>query len=165
MLRALLHHARTVKSEVIEMSLRKRLVSLGAIAAMGSPLASFAATDPYVTVVAATAVNICMVRHGYITSEDGAKYLVEYAKGEGISPDQVSNIMENPSFWRTTEKAIEGQGGCSRIIAMVMGRTRKSTRSVSGTSQMDPKTLYGAIDPKSFNLDRPYQPNIKKYLN
>ena len=143
-------------------SLAGKIISASALAGLLLPHNAEARTDPYVTVIAATAVNVCLVRHGYATTDEAVEYLMDYTSKKGISPYQVNNIMELPNFWESTKKAIEGQGGCSNIMAKIMQKSKKTTRSLAAGPKFDTDSLYNeALEIQPAN---PYNPNFKKYI-
>ena len=59
---------------------------------------SRAVENPYAYVVGASAVNICLVRFGYLTSDQAVELLFDAASDEGITAYQVGNLIKASGF-------------------------------------------------------------------
>lgn len=112
---------------------------------------SRAAMSPYKWVLGITAVNICMVRYGYLTTEEAVDLLFDAAGNKGITTSQVGKIMESSTFKEQTDKAINQLGGCRQIVADITGKTRRSKRPVAGEIfKPNPSLYYGDKQDEKF---------------
>lgn len=136
----------------------KRLAFLAsAFVASSLALPVKATENPYAYVLGASAVNVCMVRFGYLTSEKAAEYLLEMTKEAGISGYQVSNLMKGENFQTHLKEAISDFGGCRSIVADVQGRKGRSKRSIAG-SEMDSTIYYGVNPASTFSKLKDFTP-------
>ena len=102
--------------------------------------------NPYAYVLGASAMNVCLVRFGYLTSEQAVDLLVETTREKGISSYQLGNLMKGKNFETHMDQAITSFGGCRAIIAKFVDRKGRSKKSVAG-SKMD-STIYYGVNPE-----------------
>ena len=116
-----------------ESSLMKKLVwLLSACLTSALAMPSRAVENPYAYVVGASAVNVCLVRFGYLTSDQAVELLFDAASEEGISAFQVGNLVKASGFKSDLDSAIRTFGGCEQIISQFMPRQGRSKRSLEG---------------------------------
>ena len=104
---------------------------------------SRAVENPYAYVVGASAVNICLVRFGYLTTDQAVELLFDAASDEGITGYQVGNLIKADGFESDLTSAIKTFGGCKQIIAKFIGRKSRSKRSLVGGERFDSDIYYG----------------------
>ena len=141
-------------------------LALAAMASIAQPATAKSETSPYALVVVGTAVNVCMVRYGYFTSDKGVELLFKWARKKGLEPYQVANLMDHPDFDEDLDATIKGMGGCSQIVADI---TRDKSGRMKGLTGGENSSALGIYDNaemrnKLLTEKRLYNPNIKKQL-
>ena len=104
---------------------------------------SRAVENPYAYVVGASAVNICLVRFGYLTSDQAVELLFDAASDEGITAYQVGNLIKASGFKSDINSAIGTFGGCEQIISRFVLRKGRSKRSLTGEERFSSDIYYG----------------------
>ena len=112
---------------------------------------SRAVENPYAYVVGASAVNICLVRFGYLTSDQAVEVLFDAASDEGITAYQVGNLIKASGFKSDINSAISSFGGCEQIISRFILRKGRSKRSLAGETSLSPDIYYGPDAVKEFS--------------
>ena len=110
-----------------------------------------AVENPYAYVVGASAMNVCLVRFGYLTSDQAVQVLLDAASEEGITAYQVGNLIKASGFESDLNSAIRTFGGCEKIISQFIPRQRRSKRSLAGDSKLNPDVYYGPDAAKKFS--------------
>ena len=129
----------------------KKLAFLaGACVASSLALPLRATENPYAFVVGASAMNVCLVRFGYLTTDQAVDLLVETANNEGISTYQLDNFFKGKNFNAHMDQAITTFGGCRAIIAKFVGRKGRSKRSIAGL-ELDSTVYYGVNPAETFS--------------
>ena len=112
---------------------------------------SRAVENPYAYVVGASAVNICLVRFGYLTTDQAVELLFDAASDEGITAYQVGNLIKASGFQSDINSAIGTFGGCEQIISRFILRKGRSKRSLVGDTNLIPDIYYGPDAAKEFS--------------
>ena len=147
----------------------KTLIAGLAVAAMtvvSQPVSARGQASPYTLVVVGTAVNVCMVRYGYFTSDKGVELLFKWARKKGLEPYQVANLMDYPDFDEDLDAAIRGMGGCSQIVADITRDNSGRMKGLVEGANDSSFALYDSAEMRNKLLieKRLYSPNIKKQL-
>lgn len=106
--------------------------------------------NPYAFVVGASAMNVCLVRFGYLTSDEAANILVGATREEGITDYQLGKLMKGKNFDAHMKQTITEFGGCKSLIAKFVDRKGRSKRSIAG-SEIDSTIYYGVNPAKTFS--------------
>ena len=151
------------------LSVMKKLIAGLAVAAMtmvSQPVSARGQANPYTLVVVGTAINVCMVRYGYFTSEKAVDVLFKWARTKGLEPYQVSNLMDHPDFDDDLESAITNMGGCQSVVARVTKDKSERMKGLSSGSSDAAVEIYddAVLRNQLFKEKQLYQPNIKKGL-
>ena len=112
---------------------------------------SRAVENPYAFVVGASAVNICFVRFGYLTSDQAVELLLDAASDEGITAYQVGNLIKASGFKSDIQSAISTFGGCEQLISEFIPRKGRSKRALAGDRKLSPDVYYGPDAAKEFS--------------
>ena len=118
-----------------------------ALAASFAPATNAGVENPYAYVVGMSAMNVCLVRFGYLTTEQAVDLLLETARESGISEYQVGNLMKGKNFKAHTNKAIAMFGGCSEMISKFTDRKRRSKWSLTGKDGLYSTDVYYGPNP------------------
>ena len=111
----------------------KRLSLLASACVVASAaLPAQAIDNPYAYVVGASAMNMCLVRFGYITTDQAVELLFDAASDQGISNYQVSNLVKGNNFELHMNEMVETFGGCQSIISKFITRKGRSKRTIQG---------------------------------
>ena len=102
-----------------------------------------AVENPYAYVVGASAMNVCLVRFGYLTSDQAAELLLDAASKQGITGYQVGNLIKANGFKSALSSAITTFGGCEQMISRFVGRKGRSKRSMTGEGSLNSDIYYG----------------------
>ena len=106
--------------------------------------------NPYAFVVGASAMNVCLVRFGYLTSDEAVNILVETTREEGITDYQLGKLMKGNNFDAHMKQTISKFGGCKAFIAKFVDRKGRSKRSIAG-SELDSTVYYGVNPAATFS--------------
>ena len=141
-------------------------LALAVMASITQPATARSETSPYALVVVGTAVNVCMVRYGYFTSDKGVELLFKWARKKGLEPYQVANLMDHPDFDEDLDAAIRGMGGCSQIVADITRDNSGRMKGLAEGANDSSFALYDSAEMRNKLLieKRLYSPNIKKQL-
>ena len=131
---------------------------LSACLASGLAMPSRAVENPYAYVVGASAMNVCLVRFGYLTSDQALELLFDAASEEGITAYQVGNLIKASGFKADIDSVIRTFGGCERIISQFIPRHGRSKRSLAGDAKLDPDIYYGPDAAKAFSRFKDLNP-------
>lgn len=112
------------------------------------PSGKAAVENPYAYVVGISAMNICLVRFGYLTTEQAVDLMFQAAKDEGISEYQLSNLIKSQGFNDHMEEAITSFGGCRAMITRFVERKGRSKRSIAGSSGLMSTDIYYGPNPE-----------------
>ena len=116
---------------------------MSACLAGGLAMPSRAVDNPYAYVVGASAMNVCLVRFGYLTSDQAVELLFDAASDQGISSYQVGNLIKANGFKSDLTSAINTFGGCEQIISRFILRKGRSKRSLTGEERFSSDIYYG----------------------
>ena len=116
---------------------------MSACLASGLAMPSRAVENPYAYVVGASAMNVCLVRFGYLTSDQAVELLFDAASDQGISSYQVGNLIKANGFKSDLTSAINTFGGCEQIISRFILRKGRSKRSLTGEERFSSDIYYG----------------------
>lgn len=129
----------------------KRLAFLAsAFVASSLALPVKAIENPYAFVVGASAMNVCLVRFGYLTTEEAVKILVGTTREEGITDYQLGKLMKGQNFDDHMKQTISRFGGCKAFISKFVDRKGRSKRSIAG-SELDSTIYYGVNPARTFS--------------
>ena len=117
---------------------------LSACLASALAMPSRAVENPYAYVVGASAMNVCLVRFGYLTSDQAVELLFDAASDQGISSYQVGNLIKANGFKSDLTSAINTFGGCEQIISRFILRKGRSKRSLTGGERFSSDIYYGS---------------------
>ena len=117
---------------------------MSACLASGLAMPSQAVENPYAYVVGASAMNVCLVRFGYLTSDQAVELLFDAASDQGISSYQVGNLIKANGFKSDLTSAINTFGGCEQIISRFILRKGRSKRSLTGGERFSSDIYYGS---------------------
>ena len=131
--------------------MKRVVLLLSACLASSLVMPSRAIDNPYAYVVGASAMNLCLVRFGYLTSDQAVKLLFEAASEEGIAAYQVGNLIKASSFKSDMNSVISKLGGCEQIISKFLLRKGRSKRSLTGDAGLNPDIYYGPGAAKEFS--------------
>lgn len=106
--------------------------------------------NPYAFVVGASAMNVCLVRFGYLTTEEAVNILVGTTREEGITDYQLGKLMKGKNFDAHMDQTISRFGGCKAFIAKFVDRKGRSKRTIAG-SELDSTIYYGVNPEKTFS--------------
>lgn len=123
---------------------------MSACLASGLAMPSRAVENPYAYVVGASAMNVCLVRFGYLTSDQAVELLFDAASDQGISSYQVGNLIKASGFKSDINSAIGTFGGCEKIISQFILRKGRSKRSLTGEDRFSSDIYYGPDAAKDF---------------
>ena len=124
---------------------------MSACLASGLAMPSRAVENPYAYVVGASAMNVCLIRFGYLTPDQAIELLYDAASGQGITAYQVGNLIKASSLESDIKSAIRTFGGCEQIISQFIPRKGRSKRSLAGDINLSPDIYYGPDAAKEFS--------------
>ena len=124
---------------------------LSACLASGLAMPSRAVENPYAYVVGASAMNVCLVRFGYLTSDQAVELLFDAASEQGITGYQVGNLIKADGFKSDLNSAIGTFGGCKQMISRFIGRKARSKRSLAGEVNLNSDIYYGPDSANEFS--------------
>lgn len=124
---------------------------LSACLASATAMPTRAVDNPYAYVVGASAMNVCLVRFGYLTSDQAVELLFDASSEQGISSYQVGNLIKANGFKSDLTSAINTFGGCDQMISRFVLRKGRSKRSLVGEERLNSDIYYGPDAAKAFS--------------